>query len=81
MVASVLHIPQVISLGDVTKNQIQNPLNDSSVLYQDHQAPEVSLVQGKDYILIHSTGDKYLVCHLELRRLEKFGYPWQCASC
>lgn len=44
VVASVLHIPQVISLADVTKDQIQNALNDSPVLYQDHQAPEVSFV-------------------------------------
>ena len=32
VVAGVLHIPQVISLAD----QIQNPLNDSPVLSQDH---------------------------------------------
>jgi len=44
VVASVLHIPQVISLADVTKDQIQNALNDSPVLYQDHQAPEDSFV-------------------------------------
>lgn len=41
VVASVLHIPQVISLADVTKDQIQNPLKNRPVLHQDHQAPEV----------------------------------------
>ena len=44
VVTSVLHIPQVISLADVAKDQIQNTLNDSPVLYQDYQAPEVSFV-------------------------------------
>ena len=44
MVDSVLHILQVISLANVTKDQIQNPLNDSPVLYQDYQATEVSFV-------------------------------------
>jgi len=42
--AAALHIPQVISLADVTKDQIQNPLNDGPILYQDHQAPEVSFL-------------------------------------
>lgn len=40
VVVSVLHIPQVIFLADMTKDQIHNPLNDSPVLYQDNQAPE-----------------------------------------
>ena len=44
VVDSVLHILQVISLANVTKDQIQNPLNDSPVLYQDYQATEVSFV-------------------------------------
>ena len=44
MFAAALHIPQVISLADVTKDQIQNPLNDGPILYQDHQAPEVSFL-------------------------------------